>query len=164
MAEAKFIYDGQDIIIQCNKNQKMKDICTNLCNKINVELNSLVFLYGGSILNLEKAFNEITKENKINILVDKYDNEEICSKCGRILNNEIINEIISSNNNIYSYLSGIKGQIELIINNKVDISFINNQLKNINVIINNINEDIKKMNNVYNRFVLPFGLVPPTIK
>ena len=131
MAEAKFIYDGQDIFIQCNKNQKMKDICTNICNKINVELISLVFLYRASRLNSEKAFNEITKENKINILVDKYDNEEICSKCGRILNNEIINEIISSNNNIYSSLSGIKGQIDLLINNQVDINYINNQLKNI---------------------------------
>jgi len=150
MAEAKFIYDGQNIFIQCNKNQKMKDICTNLCNKINVELNSLVFLYGGSILNLEKAFNEITKENKINILVDKYDNEEICSKCGRILNNEIINEIISSNNYINSSLSGIKGQIDLIINNQVDINYINDQLKNINALINNINENIKKMNNKLN--------------
>ena len=157
MAEAKFTYEGQDIIIQCTKNQKMKDICTNLSNKINVGLNSLVFLYGGGKLNLEKTFQELTKENRICILVDKYENEEICPKCGKILSNDIINELVSSNNNIISSLSGIKGQIELIINNKVDVNFINSQLKNINVVINNINEDIKKMNNKLNTIKLNFS-------
>ena len=153
MAEAKFTYEGQDIIIQCTKNQKMKDICTNLSNKINVGLNSLVFLYGGGKLNLDKTFQELTKENRISILVDKYENEEICPKCGRILNNEIINEIISSNNNTNISLIGIKRQIELImtdINNNVDINYIISQLKNINILINNINEDIKKMNTKLN--------------
>ena len=149
MAEAKFTFEGQDIIIQCNKNQKMRDICTNLSTKINVGLNSLVFLYGGGQLNLDKTFQELTKENRISILVDKYENEEICPKCGRILNNEIINEIISSNNNTNLSLIGIKRQIELImtdINNNVDTNYIISQLKNINILINNINEDIKKMN------------------
>ena len=65
MAEAKFTFEGQDIIIQCTKNQKMKDICINLSNKINVGLNSLVFLYGGGKLNLEKTFQELTEENDI---------------------------------------------------------------------------------------------------
>ena len=157
MAEAKFTYEGQDIIIQCTKNQKMKDICTNLSNKINVGLNSLVFLYGGGKLNQEKTFQELTKENRICILVDKYENEEICPKCGRILSNDIINELVSSNNNIISSLSGIKGQIELIINNKVDINFMNSQLKNVNILINNINEDIKKMNNKLNTIKLNFN-------
>ena len=55
MAEARFIYDGQDIVIQCNKNQKMRDICTNLSTKINVGINSLIFLYGGTKLNMENT-------------------------------------------------------------------------------------------------------------
>ena len=150
MAEAKFTFEGQDIIIQCTKNQKMRDICTNLSNKINVGLNSLVFLYGGDQLNLDKTFQELTKENRISIIVYKYENEEKCPKCGIILNNEIINEIISSNNKVNYSLIGIKRQIELImtdINNNVDINYINIQLQNINVLINKINEDIKKMNN-----------------
>ena len=153
MAEAKFTFEGHDIIIQCNKNQKMRDICTNLSTKINVGLNSLVFLYGGGQLNLDKTFKELTNENRISILVDKYENEEICPKCGRILNNEIINEIISSNNNTNLSLIGIKRQIEFImtdINNNVDNNYIISQLKNINILINNINENIKKMNNKLN--------------
>ena len=63
--------------------------------------------------------------------MDKYENEEICPKCGKILNNEIINEIISSNNNINLSLIGIKRQIEFImmdINNNVDINYIISQL------------------------------------
>ena len=76
MAEAKFIYEGESILIHCNKNLKMKDICNKLCIKIKTNINLLVFLYGGVILNLDKTFNEITKENKLNILVFKKDNEQ----------------------------------------------------------------------------------------
>ena len=160
MAEAKFTFEGQDIIIQCNKNQKMRDICTNLSQKINVGLNSLVFLYGGGQLNLDKTFQELTKENRISIIVYKNENEDICPKCGKILNNEIINEIISSNNNTNISLIGIKRQIETIItdiNNNVDTNYIISQLKNINILINSINEDIKKMNNKLNAIKLNFS-------
>ena len=150
MAEAKFTYDGQDIILSCDKSQKMREICTNLSTKINVDINSLIFLYGESLLDLEKTFQEITKENSISIIAYKLENKEICPKCGRIVNNELFDDIISSNNNAYSSLKGIKSQIELIMTdiiNKVDINNIISQLKNINILINNINEDIKKNNN-----------------
>ena len=150
MAEAKFTYDGQDIVLSCDKSQKMREICTNLSTKINVDINSLIFLYGESLLDLEKTFQEITKENSISIIAYKLENKEICPKCGRIVNNELFDDIISSNNNVNSSLKGIKSQIELIMTdiiNKVDINNIISQLKNINILINNINEDIKKNNN-----------------
>ena len=155
MAEIVFQYESNNIIIQCNKNQKMLDICNNLSNKINTNLDSLVFLYGGSQLKFDKKYEEITKENKIIILVYKIENEnEYCSKCGRILNNKIIDDIISINNNINTTLIGLKSQIDNIINdinNKKDIIYINSQLKNINYIINGMNEDIKKINNQLNQ-------------
>ena len=147
MVEAKFTYDGQDIVLSCDKNQKMREICTNLSTKINVDINSLIFLYGDSLLDLEKTFQETTKENSISIIAYKLENKEICPKCGRIVNKEVFDDIISSNNNVYSSLKGIKRQIELIMTdiiNKVDINDIISQLKNINILINNINEDIKK--------------------
>ena len=133
MAEVVFIYEGNSITIQCNKNQKIKDICINLSNKINLNINSLIFLYGGNKLNLNKTFNEITKENKINILVYKNENE-ICSKCGRILSDKKIDDIILLNNNVNYSLIGLKNQIDHIINdliNKKDIIYVNSQLKNI---------------------------------
>ena len=156
MAEIIFHYEGEPINIQCNKNEKMKDICIKLSNKINLNINSLIFLYGGNQLNLDKTFNEITKENKINILVYK---NEICIKCGRILNNKIIDDIILLNNNINYTLIGLKSQIENIMNdliNKKDIMYINSQLKNINIVINNINEDIKKNNNQLNQLKMNY--------
>ena len=147
MEEIIFHYEGSQIIIQCNKNQKIKEICNNLSYKINADINSLIFLYGGMQLNLEKVYNEITKENKINVLVYKND-EEICPKCGRILNTTIIDEVIFLNKNIYEILIGLKSQIEHTINDindKKDIIYINSQLKNINYIINGMNEDFKKI-------------------
>ena len=156
MVEIIFIYEGNQIKIQCDKNKKMNEICNNLSYKLNMNINSLIFLYGGSQLNLNKKLNEITKEKKINILVYKKVNEnEICSKCGRILNNKIIDNIILLNNNINITLLGLKSQIENIINdliNKKDIIYINSQLKNVNILINNIlNEDIKKIHNDLNK-------------
>ena len=158
MAEIIFHYEGEPINIQCNKNEKMKDICIKLSNKINLNINSLIFLYGGNQLNLDKTFNEITKENKINILVYKTENETYI-KNGRILNNKIIDDIILLNNNINYTLIGLKSQIENIMNdliNKKDIMYINSQLKNINILINNINEDIKKNNNQLNQLKMNY--------
>jgi hypothetical protein len=93
----------------------MEEICSNLSSKININRNSLLFLYGGSQLDLDKRYNEITKENKINILVYKIENEIICSKCGKMLNDKTIEEIILFNNKINYSLTGIKSQIESII-------------------------------------------------
>ena len=149
MAEIKFLYESNEIKIQCNKVQKMRDICNNLSNKINTNINSLIFLYGGMNLNLDKTYNETTKENLINVLVYKIE-EEICPKCGRLLNDKIIDEIFSLNNNINEKLIGIKSQIEHVINDinkKKDIKHIGSQLKNINLIISGFEADIKKINN-----------------
>ena len=147
MAEIIFHYEGKTIIIQCNKDQRISDICNNLSNKINTNIDSLVFLYGGSQLNLNKIYNELTKENKINILVYKNENEnEICSKCGRILDNKAIDDILSLNNNLNSILIGLKINIDNIINdinNKRDIIYINSQLKNLNFIIKKNKQSIK---------------------
>ena len=148
MAEIVFIYEGKYISIQCNINQKIKDICTQFCKKINLNIISLTFLYGGELLNLDKAFKEITKENKIKVLVFNKDNE-ICPKCGKILNNKMIDDIIELNDNVNDTLVGLYSQIDNIINdlkNKKEIECMNNQLKNINVLLNKAIIDIKKIN------------------
>ena len=71
MAEIIFTYEGNQINIQCDKNQKMVEICNKLSTKIDLNKNSLIFLYGGNQLDLDKKLNEMTKENKINILWKK---------------------------------------------------------------------------------------------
>jgi len=154
MSEVIFSFEGNRITIQSNDNQKMKDICNNLCSKINAEIDSLLFLYGGNKLNLDAKLNEITKESTINVLVYRQEKEK-CPKCGKILNNKTLDEIILLNENVNYSLTGIKNQIENIMNNIMnnlkDINYINSQLKNINLIIGNINEDLKKMNNQLNQ-------------
>ena len=57
-ANAIFIFNGINTIIQCTKNDKMKIICQKFVNKIESNLNSLLFLYGGNQLDFEKNFQE----------------------------------------------------------------------------------------------------------
>ena len=64
MAEIIFIYKRQSITIECDINKKMKDICKTFSEKINMDLNSLLFSYGANTLNLEDTFNKITKKIK----------------------------------------------------------------------------------------------------
>jgi surface protein len=130
----------------------MKDICQKLATKIERNVNSLVFLYGGSNLNFQLSFkdqaNIIDKErNEMKVLVYKNESDELsCPKCGEKinLNTEKINDIKSSIKNIDDTIRGAKLMIESII--KIcTMDVVNVQLKNVNLIFNTLNEDIKKL-------------------
>ena len=100
MAEVIFKYNGIDTIIQCITGDKLKDICEKFCIKVGIDINKIIFIYGGEILNMNLKYkeiaNEIDKKNlKMNILV--YDNNSknekeriikskdvICPRCGEI--------------------------------------------------------------------------------
>ena len=75
----------------------MKEICSKYVIKIQKKLDDLIFLYGGQNLNLELKLNQISDQNKINILVyDKHSTiinannnfkiskHVICPECGDI--------------------------------------------------------------------------------
>ena len=155
MTEAKVIFnfEGVDVTIQCSKEEPMKDICQKYVNKIDKNINSLIFLYGGNQLNFNLNFNQqansLDKERNImKILVYKNeDNECICPKCGEKIkfNTEKIDDIILSINNIKDTINGIKFNIDNIIRISSD-NFVNIQLKNVNLLLNTLNEDIKKIN------------------
>ena len=71
-----FTFEGINIKIQCSTDDLMKDICQKYANKIQRNVNSLIFLYGGSNLNFQLSFKEqaniIDKErNEMNVLVYK---------------------------------------------------------------------------------------------
>ena len=148
-----FTLDGIPITIQCTQDDLMKDICLRYTSKIRTNINLLLFLYGGNQINFELKFkdqaNSIDKSNnEMKVLVYRYESEGlICPKCGEKiqLNTEKIDEIISSNNTIIDSLNGTKLIIESIIKNST-INHINIQLKNINIILNTIYEDIIKNN------------------
>ena len=84
MASIIYIYEGKSTTKQCSKEEAMKAICNKYCNKINSNINSLLFLYGGKELKLDKKFEEYSKENTMLILVYKNDNE-ICRICVKLL-------------------------------------------------------------------------------
>ena len=152
-ANALFTLDGCDLIIQCSKEDKMRDICQKYATKVNENLNSLLFLYGGSRINFELKFKEQANSldndnNKMSILVYKNEIDEfVCPKCGERLKLDTtkIDEIISSNKNIKDAIDGIKFNIDNIIRIS-SVNLVNNQLKNINTVLNTIIEDIQKNN------------------
>ena len=81
MTEVIFYYNGITIGIQCNSNDKMKDICERFCTKSNIDINSGCFLYNGDKikgeLTLEESLNSEDKQrNKMNVLVTSTTNLE----------------------------------------------------------------------------------------
>ena len=155
MSEANVLFtlDGCDITIQCSKEDKMRDICQKYAAKVNVNINSLLFLQGGNKINFELRFKEQANSidntnNKMSILVYKNEIDEfVCPKCGERLKLDTtkIDEIISSNNNIKNLIDGIKFNIDNVIRIS-SVNLVNAQLKNINTLLNTVIEDIKKNN------------------
>ena len=103
-------------------------------------------------MNMELKFKEQASSmdinnKEMNVLVYKNENDDdfICPHCNKKIKLEKIDEIILINNNIKDTINGIKFTIDNIIKLSKDnnISF---QLKNINIIVNTINEDINKNN------------------
>ena len=152
-AKAFFSIDGEIISIHGSLESKMEDICQKFVSKINKNLNSFIFLYGGSQLNFELTFKELAtpfdlNNNEIKVLVYESENSNImCPKCGEIIkvNKEILDDVILSNNEIKDTINGINLQIENIIKTSSMFSM-NNQFKNINKMLCMINEDINKNN------------------
>ena len=100
-ANAIFTLDGEDLTIQCKIEDKMKDICEKYSKKINKEMNSLLFLYGGKQVNFDIKFKEQAnpfdiKNSEMKIVAYKNKNEIfICPGCGqKKLNTEKFNDII----------------------------------------------------------------------
>ena len=89
-ANAIFTLDGVSLQIQCSPNDTLKDICQKYANKIQRNINSLIFLYGGNELNYNLKFKDviIVKESKeMKILVySKIIDDFICPKCGEKIN------------------------------------------------------------------------------
>ena len=159
MSKVTFVFGGVEVIIQCTKEEKMKDICQRYANKIERNVNSLIFLYGGSHINFELSFedqaNIMDKErNEMSVLVYKNENDEyICPKCGEKIKLNIKDDIILSINNIKDVINGIKLSIDNIIKVSKDNS-VNIQLKNVNyLILNTLTVDIKNINDKINNIL-----------
>ena len=113
-ANTIFTLEGVSLTIQCTENDIMKDICQKYANKIQRNINTLVFLYGGNELNYNLKYKDVItdKESKeMKVLVYSNESDEfICPKCGEKieLNKEKLDEIILLNNNIKDKINGLK--------------------------------------------------------
>ena len=88
-----FTFKGMNAIIQCNKEDKMKDICYKYVNKIGIDINLIYFLYNG--IKLDLYLNQQTNiidndKNEINILIFKKSKNTIIRDKGIIESKEII--------------------------------------------------------------------------
>ena len=158
MSQVEFKYKGISYTIQCNENEKMKNICQKFCLKAQVDKKDIFFSYGGQAgngFNEELAFsqmiNSIDKnQNIMSILVYningeqelhetlKKSNEIICPECGEICKIKLNNYKIS--------LYDCKNSHE--VNNLSFHQYEKSQYKDLSKIIcNNCNE-----NNMHNSF------------
>ena len=69
MSQIEFVYNGVITIIQCNPNEKFNDIEQKLSTKIDINLNSVYYLYSGKVIdNKKQTFlemaNNLDKERK----------------------------------------------------------------------------------------------------
>ena len=95
-----FIFKNMQVEIQYNEYDLMKSICQKFADKLNEDINTLLFLYDGREINFQLTFNQQAKdidkrEGKMSILVysrflDNNKKKElknkdiICPKCGEI--------------------------------------------------------------------------------
>ena len=123
MSEVKVVFNfgGVDMTIQCTKEEKMKNICQKYGTKLQRNINTLIFLYGGNQLNFELSFEEqassLDRANKVmKVLVYTKETDEFtCPKCGEKvkLKTEKLDELISSNNNIKDKIEGIVFNLDM---------------------------------------------------
>ena len=143
MAKVIFSYNGTELTIQCTKDDKMKDICKRFSTKVDINMNSLFFLYGGNKINYELTFMEQANSNDNNcnqmkVLVYKKDNEELkCKKCGSIINLSILDNIIKYNNEQRDIIIEMKSQINNIINLN-NINEITRKIKIVKLMLDNL--------------------------
>ena len=113
MSEINFLYQSTETVIQCTKDDLMKDICQRFANKNEININDIYFIYNGNKVNenytfVQQASNEDNSRNKMKILVYKSNNNQ--EKNQNIIKS---NEIICSECKEISMLKIIDYQIEL---------------------------------------------------
>lgn len=115
MSIVEFNYRGKNIIIQCNRYEKIRLIFQKLSIKIGVNINSLLFLYSGQkLINYELTFDQIASKedkirNKMNIVV--FDNYASSTSASSSISNPYSSNISNINapikNNIFETMENL---------------------------------------------------------
>ena len=149
MADAIFNYEGIETTIQCNLNDKMKDIINRFLIKIGKKEDNFYYLYNGSKINKELTFNDQANDldknrKKMNIIVNK--NEEDKNEIKEIISKDIICPDCKENtlkdiNNFRINFHDCKN------NHKINDILLNEYEKSQKININNIICEICNINN-----------------
>ena len=75
MEQITFSFEGKETTIQCNKNEKMKEICNRYAQQLNREISQISFSSKGNEINENMTINDLLKdmdnnEGKLSILVE----------------------------------------------------------------------------------------------
>jgi len=79
---AIFSYKGKDLLIQCNLEDKILNVCQKFSNKIGQDIESKIFIFMGKVLNLDSTLAEqingaFDKSSDIKeIIIQVYDNDK----------------------------------------------------------------------------------------
>ena len=93
MSKVNFNYNGYDTTIQCKIGDKMEDIFKKFCTKVQIDINSVYFLYDGQQVNNKLTFEQSLNKN------DKTRNEmNILVPCFNIFNDSINNTTSNQTN------------------------------------------------------------------
>jgi len=153
MSKVIFIYEGKKIEIPCQKEDKMKTICTKFANKVGEKINHLFFLSDGKKLDLNKSLKQIKSFSffDIKILANKLEEENeklfICPNCGEDIDsyNNSFYDILSINDSIIDKLNELKRKLEEIIGtNNMQANIIFNELKTIESEVEKKKEEIRE--------------------
>ena len=154
MSKVVFLFNGLEIIIPCNKDEKLKEICKRFELKTNNEINNIYFLYNGNKINEELKFNELANKednerNIMNILV--YEINKTIIKDNIIKSNEII--CPECNENILIKINDYKINLFDCKNNHIKRNILLKEYENIEKIdISKIKCDICKLKNKSNAY------------
>ena len=160
MIEVEFIYNGIQTVINSIPEEKIKYTCIKFADTIGKDINSILFIYKGQIVNIDFTFVQymdidIEKSNRMTLLVNEIINSaptptgntiDISSEKYELRNkidllNKDIREIIKILNNVMDNMELFyKMKYENNINN-INISF--NYTKDL---LNDINKAIKLLN------------------
>ena len=150
MASVVFSLNGIKTVIQCTKDNKMKDICIRFASKVKLNINSLIFLYGGNQINYNLTFQQQANRmdnnfNQMEILVYQTENDDEfkCKKCGEKIELPFIDNIIKNNTNQKDMLIEMKNQLDNTINLN-NINDILRKIKMIKILLDNLIKDNEK--------------------
>ena len=175
MIEVEFIYNGIQTVMNSIPEEKIKYTCIKFADTIGKDINSILFIYKGQIVNIDFTFVQymdidIEKSNRMTLLVNEIINSaptptgntiDISSEKYELRNkidllNKDIREIIKILNNVMDNMELFyKMKYENNINNiNVSINYNKDILNDINKVINEtyINSKIDNIINIYNKF------------